>query len=178
MIAAAGMPALAESGDSGNRKVAALDNCDPTDPAWVPGGCLNRNKGDNNVTTGEFFSLIFSPLSDAVVGHPSWRFEPAYVSVEAGKKVRLSNDGGRPHTFTKVVQFGGGRVPPLNNPGLRPAPECALAPGAVDPNEVAAGRSIERTFAQGEHRLQCCFHPWMRMVVKAEAKKENKGGDR
>jgi plastocyanin len=172
LLAAAATLASAESeSDSNNKKVLALDNCDPDDPNWAPVGCLLKDKKQNNVTVAEFNALVFSPLSLAVVGHPSWRFDPGYLTVRDGRTLRLLNEGGRPHTFTPVAQFGGGRVPPLNTPGLFPAPECALATGAVDPNLVPPGGKIERTLAPGEHRIQCCFHPWMRMIIKVEAKK-------
>jgi plastocyanin len=163
--------ALAQSGSGSQAKsILALDNCDPTDPDWAPVGCFLREGKDNNVTAAEFNALVFSPLSLAVIGHPSWRFQPGYLTVETGKTLRLRNEGGRPHTFTPVAQFGGGRVPPLNNPGLFPAPECNLAPGATDPHLVPPGGTIEKTLAPGEHRLQCCFHPWMRVIVKVQDK--------
>ena len=177
LLAAGGISAVADSSSAANnRKIAALDNCDPNDPNWAPPpgsalGCANKATPQNNVRNAEFNALIMSPLSLAVIGHPSWRFDPGYLTVEAGQSVRMFNDGGRPHTFTRVTQFGGGRVPPLNNPGLQPAPECALAAGAVDPDLVQPGESIERTLPQGEHRMQCCFHPWMRLIVKVEPKK-------
>jgi plastocyanin len=169
----AALLALAEnSSETNNQKVAAIDNCDPRDPNWAPVGCLNRDKPENNVTNAQFVNLVFSPFSAAVVGHPSWRFDPGYITVEPGQTLRLSNDGGRPHTFTEVAQFGGGRIPPLNNPGLTEAPECALAAGATDANLVPPGGTIQKTLAPGEHRMQCCFHPWMRMIVKVEEKKK------
>jgi plastocyanin len=172
-VAALATVAFAQSGsDSSDRKVIALDNCDPKDPGWLPVGCFLRDKKDNNVTFAQFEDLLASPLSLAVIGHPSWRFEPGYLTVETGKSLRLLNEGGRPHTFTPVAEFGGGRVPPNNVPGLFTAPECAAPPaGAVDPYLVPAGGSLVKTLPQGEHKIQCCLHPWMRMIVKVEAKK-------
>jgi plastocyanin len=173
LLTTAGMLAVAQnSSETNSKKAAALDNCDPKDPNWAPVGCLNNDKPENNVTNAQFVSLVFSPFSAAIVGHTSWRFDPGYLTVEPGKTLRLSNEGGRPHTFTEVAQFGGGRIPPLNNPGLTPVPECALAPGAADPNLVAPGATMEKTLGPGEHRMQCCFHPWMRMIVKVEDKKK------
>ena len=151
----------------GGRHIAVLDDCDPNDPGWAPtGGCtLRRGK----VRVEEFNLLLASPLSASVVGHPAWRNEPSYLRVEADKDVRVKNDGGRFHTFTKVAAFGGGRVPPLNQ-GLTTAPECMLAPGAVDPNGLAPGGRLGITgLGVGIHRFMCCIHPWMRALIKVHA---------
>lgn len=156
---------LKRDGDDNNRRISMLDNCDPTDPAWAPtGGCALR-KG--TVLVAEFNAFLRSPLtipaSAVLIGHPSWRNEPAYLAVEEGKKVRVSNDGGRVHTFTEVAAFGGGRVPPLNI-ALAPAPEC---PASVN---VPPGQRVElNVLALGIHRFQCCIHPWMRAVVLVQA---------
>src|SRR5688572_9992709 len=56
-------------------------------------------------------SALASPLSIAVVGHTYWAFGPSYVKIRAGDSVRVTNVGGRDHTFTEVAQFGGGNVP-------------------------------------------------------------------
>ncbi len=89
--------------------------------------------------------------------------------VEEGKRIEVKNEGGRPHTFTKVAEFGGGRVPPLLV-GTQMAPECALAAGATDPNQVAPGARLKlKTSGEGIVRFQCCFHPWMRATVRVVA---------
>jgi len=141
-----------------HEKVSIRDDCDPTDPAWAPtGGCALE---EGNVNVAEFNALLNSPLSLAVVGHPAWRFDPTYLKIEPDETVRVENEGGRAHTFTEVSDFGGGRVPPLNK-GLTPAPECAgaatLLPGAA---VNVSGLS------EGDHRFQCCIHPWMRALIK------------
>jgi hypothetical protein len=147
----------------GDNKIALIDDCDPRDDNWAPVGCLQEN-GD--VTAAEFNLLLFSPRSLSTVGHPSWRNDPSYVVVGEGKELRLENQGGRPHTFTEVADFGGGRVPPLNQ-GLEMAPECALAPGAVDPSLVPPGTRKRLTATGvGLHKFQCCFHPWMRAAIR------------
>src|SRR5262249_52155726 len=145
----------------GNQKLDIYDNCDPRDPAWnTVGGCfLEPREGD--VTLAEFNRLLLSPLSSAVVGHPSLRFEPTYLRVALGKRLRIENEGGRDHTFTEVVAFGGGRVPPLSV-GLIQAPECALRPGATDPTLLHPGDSLDvSAIGPGLHTFQCCIHPWM-----------------
>jgi plastocyanin len=100
-----------------------------------------------------------------VVGHQSWRNDPSYLQVHTGQDVRVTNRGGRVHTFTRVANFGGGRIPPLSQ-GLVPAPECFPPTPA---GNVPPGESVEVTgLTPGNHRFQCCFHPWMRAMVKVE----------
>jgi len=148
------------NGFSGKRLVAIRDDCDPRDPAWDPtGGCALRR---GNVTFAEFNAENNSTLAAAVIGHMAWRMDPTYMRVRRGKTVRVSNEGGRTHTFTKVAEFGGGKIPsPALNKGLVTAPEC---PGSVD---IAPGGRVEITnLAVGNNRFQCCIHPWMRIIVK------------
>lgn len=148
------------------REMALRDDCDPRDPAWAPTGGCKLEEGD--VTNGEFNALLSSTLSLSVVGHPAWRIEPSYLKFEGSSTVRVSNSGGRGHTFTEVAAFGGGRVPPLNK-GLITAPECRLAPGTADPTAVAPGGSLDVAgLKEGIHRFQCCIHPWMRALVKVK----------
>jgi plastocyanin len=148
-------------------KIAVLDNCDPTDPTWAPtGGCL-LEEGD--VTRNEFNDLLLSPLSLATVGHPSWRNEPSYLTIEVGDTVHARNKGGRGHTFTQVANFGGGHVPPLNT-GLTPAPECALALARSTRQRWLRGATLKVTgFGVGLHRSHCCIHPWMRAAIRVTA---------
>jgi plastocyanin len=145
----------------GSRHVAIMDDCDPDDPSWAAtGGCVLRNGA---VTEAEFGVLLTSPLSLSVIGHPAWRMEPSYLRVSSGETVMVSNLGGRLHTFTPVALFGGGRVPPLNI-GLTAAPECASTAHDVLPG----GRLELSGLSAGNHRYQCCIHPWMRAMVKVE----------
>jgi hypothetical protein len=147
-----------------NPRISVLDDCKPGDPGWNPtGGCTLAT---GVVNLDEFNLFLSSPLSQSVVGHPAWRNEPSFVKVVGSATIDVQNDGGRFHTFTKVAQYGGGRVPPLNI-GLTPAPECALAPGAPDPTGLIPGASLQVTgLTRGNHRYQCCIHPWMRALVK------------
>jgi len=155
--------------------VALIDDCDPSDPAWAPVGCLQK-RGD--VTAAEFNAFLRSPLYDNdgdpastagqfLVGHPSWRNEPGHLVVEDGDRIRIANEGGRPHTFTKVAEFGGGRVPPLRV-GTEMAPECAPPPvGTTDPYQVNPGDKLKlKVSGEGIAKFQCCFHPWMRATVR------------
>jgi plastocyanin len=143
-----------------------LDDCDPQDVAgWErTGGCALRR---GNVTFAEFARELDSPLAAAVVGHQAWRNQPSYLVVQQGKSIRVRNDGGRAHTFTEVAAFGGGKVPPPAgaglNEGLVIAPEC---PTSID---IAPGASTRLSnLTVGDHRFQCCIHPWMRALITVQ----------
>jgi plastocyanin len=153
----------------GHERIALVDDCDPTDPGWTPTGGCALKEGD--VRVNEFFALLTSPLSLSTVGHPAWRFQPSYLKVEPDESVRVTNEGGRLHTFTEVVSFGGGRVPALNV-GLTAAPEC-LNPNIVGPTEVPPGARLEvKGLGVGNHSFQCCIHPWMRALIKVKAEED------
>ncbi len=144
-------------------RIAIRDDCDPTDPGWAPtGGCLLK-RGD--VSFAEFGAELSSPLSLAVIGHQAWRNDPQYLETSPTTVVRVRNEGGRTHTFTKVAQFGGGKIPnPALNKGLTPAPEC---PGSID---IPPGGSANLpAMAAGNYHFQCCIHPWMRALIKVKA---------
>ena len=147
------------------------DDCDPTDPAWAPTGGCSLEEGDVNFA--EFQANLVSPLVPSVVGHLAWWFDPNYLEIRSGKRLRVQNAGGRIHTFTEVAQFGGGRVPPLNGEGpgaLTPAPEC-VRPGVVD--LPGGARDVVDGLEPGNHRFQCCIHPWMRTLVKVSEHKDH-----
>ena len=159
---------------SNDANITMLDNCSDADPAYDPfGGCpqdgpFPGSKSYNgDVSAAEFFALLTSPLAlGAVIGHPSWRNEPSYISVKEGRNIRVSNRGGRVHTFTPVATFGGGFIPLLNEQ-MTPAPECGAdvpAPGLVF---VAVGQTQTLPpLEPGLQRFQCCIHPWMRAAVR------------
>jgi plastocyanin len=153
-------------------KIALVDNCDPAtfNAAIGPGTCA-ATPHQHDTTFEEFVGLLFSPLAANVIGHPAWQFAPGYISISAGKTVRVTNAGGEDHTFTEVTEFGGGFVPLLNGVGgpagtvpLVQAGTCLASPGIVAP-----GNSIQITeLSPGVHKFQCCIHPWMRAVVDVE----------
>ncbi len=143
------------------QRVTILDDCDPTDPTWAPTGGCALEEGD--VNRAEFNALVASPLSLSTIGHPAWRNQPSYLTIEPDETVRVRNRGGRGHTFTEVAAFGGGLIPPLNI-GLTPAPECAAATVLPpDARTEVSGLSV------GNHRFQCCIHPWMRALIKVKS---------
>ena len=155
--------------NSGNRHVNLVDDCDPDDPLWLPVGCFQK---DGDVKVAEFNAFLRSPLYDNIppfgvepgmflVGHPAWRNDPSHLVIEAGKKIQIRNVGGRPHTFTKVAEFGGGVVAPLNV-GTQTAVECTLSITRLE----AGDRDTIIAEGEGIQRFQCCFHPWMRATVR------------
>ena len=143
-------------------KIEILDYCDPSDPGWAPtGGCLLK---EGDVTIAEFNALLDSVLSTAVIGHPAWRFEPSFAETQPHDAIHAVNRGGRAHTFTEVAQFGGGFIPsPALNEGLTMAPECGTAT-VIPPGT----RVVLRGLSEGNHKFQCCIHPWMRALIKVE----------
>jgi plastocyanin len=149
-------------------RVALADNCDPIsfNAVFGPNACVGR--GDTTLT--EFFAVLFSPLIDTskvFVGHPAWRFEPSYLSIRAGQTVRVTNNGGEGHTFTGVVNFGGGSFEDLNGTDVTRAPECPANPDNLA--VVARGQTVEVTgLPLGPNKFMCCIHPWMRAVIDVE----------
>ena len=126
--------------------------------SWNPfGGCLI----DGTVERPDWLARVQETGS-----HPLWANSPVATSLRTGTTLEVVNVGGRGHSFTRVENFGGGRLPLLNTreDTQIPAPEClgeevVLIPGA--------GGSVTTTFTGiGEQHYQCCFHPWMRTTVE------------
>lgn len=146
-------------------QVVALDECDPAtfNAAIGAGFCKNVALGASIPITTLF--------SDAQAGNPDkdkWDFEPDRLTVNEGTPIIAVDQGGEPHTFTEVAQFGGGFIPQLNGPNETTVPECSMGFSRV---EVARTRILQGSqlqvagLSKGEHRFQCCIHPWMRMTV-------------
>jgi len=157
---------------SSDPNITIMDNCAENDPAYGGfGGCPQgapfpgSNSYHGDVSLAEFFALFSSPLAPngQVIGHPSWRNEPSYISIRAGQKVRVTNLGGREHTFTEVANLGGGFVGLLNG-ALLTAPECAN-PGQLTFLPYKDSQTLTG-LTPGLHQYQCCIHPWMRAAVR------------
>jgi len=152
--------------------VAIVDNCDPaTFNAVIGPGTCTPTPHEHDTTFAEFAALLFSPLAANVIGHPAWNFSPGYISIRAGRKVRVLNAGGEDHTFTEVAAFGGGYVPPLNGVGGPPGtvPLVAASACLASPEVVGSGDTVQiKGLSPGVHMFQCCIHPWMRAVVDVE----------
>lgn len=144
-------------------QIVALDECDPT--------TFNAALGADfchNVTLGAFTTLS-DLFAKAASGHPDpgWDFEPDVVNVQAGGVLRVVDQGGEPHTFTEVKQFGGGFIDGLND-GEPTAPECegGFANVAVARTRLLQGSESTITdLPKGKHHFQCCIHPWMHVDV-------------
>lgn len=150
-------------------QVVALDECDPTtfNQAAGPDFCKNVALAPLGFAT-TFQDL----LTEAANGtpDPGWDFEPDTLKIKEGTTIVVTNQGGEPHTFTEVNKFGGGFVEGLNG-GEETAPECS---GGFKRVQVAKTRIIQGSnlwvtgLSKGEHRFQCCLHPWMRMNVEVK----------
>jgi plastocyanin len=145
-------------------QVVALDECDPAtfNAALGPDFC-------HNVTLGAFTTLsdLFAKAA-AGTPDPGWDFEPDTLNIKKGTTVIAVDQGGEPHTFTEVAQFGGGFIPVLNAPGEDVVPECVggFANVAVAKTRILQGSQLQVTgLSKGKHFFQCCIHPWMRVEV-------------
>jgi plastocyanin len=152
-------------------QVVALDECDPATfnappPLGVgPDFCKNVTLGASTTLSDLF--------AQAAAGHPDpkWDFEPDTLKIKEGTTVSIVDQGGEPHTFTEVAHFGGGFIPGLNAPGEETAPECTggFANIAVARTRILQGSNVSVSgLSRGEHRFQCCIHPWMRVKVEVK----------
>jgi plastocyanin len=149
-------------------QIVALDECDPDTfnaPSAVgPDFCKNVALGA--ATT---FSELFRKAKERHPD-PKWDFEPDSLSIKKGTVLSIVDQGGEPHTFTEVQEFGGGFILPLNG-GEEIAHECD---GGFSRVEVARTRILQGSqlqingLSKGEHLFQCCIHPWMRVKVEVK----------
>ena len=149
----------------GLAQVVALDECDPVtfNAAVGPDFC-------RNVTLGAFTTLseLFT-LAEAGTPDPGWDFEPDKLTIKRGTILSVVDQGGEPHTFTEVKEFGNGFIPQLN-PGSATTviPECSggFKNIAVARTRILQGSHLDVTgLSKGKHLFECCIHPWMRMEV-------------
>jgi len=149
-------------------QVVALDECDPATfnaPTAVgPDFCKNIAVGASTT-----FQDLFT---EAAEGRPDkkWDFEPDSLNVKEGTILSVVDQGGEPHTFTEVKQFGGGFISALND-GQDPVPECAAGFNdvAVAKTRIIQGStSLVTGLSKGTHYFQCCIHPWMRFKVEVK----------
>ena len=164
------VPAQETSAQSNSPRVAqivALDECDPTtfNAALGPDFC-------KNVTLGAFTKLsdLFAKAA-AGTPDPGWDFEPDAIKIKEGTVLSVADQGGEPHTFTEVKNFGGGFIPGLNAPGEDIVPECSggFSNVAVARTRILQGSNVNITdLSKGEHLFQCCIHPWMRVKVEVK----------
>lgn len=147
-------------------QVVALDECDPTtfNAALGPSFCHNVSLAPLGFATT--LSDLFAKAA-AGTPDPNWDFEPDLLTIKKGTPVIAVDQGGEPHTFTEVAQFGGGFIPGLNN-GQDVVPECqgGFSNVAVAKTRILQGSQLQVSgLSKGRHYFQCCLHPWMRMEV-------------
>jgi len=150
-------------------QVVALDECDPTtfNAALGPDFCKNVALAALGYAT-----TLSNLFTEAAAGtpDPGWDFEPDTVKIEEGTTLSVVDQGGEPHTFTEVEEFGGGFIPGLNFKEAT-VPECE---GGFSKVKVARTRIIQGSeilvtgLSKGKHHFQCCIHPWMRVNVEVK----------
>lgn len=150
-------------------QVVALDECDPTtfNAAIGPDFCKNVSLGvlGYATTIQDLFGKAAAGTPD-----PKWDFEPDTLSINKGTVVSVVDQGGEPHTFTEVKEFGGGFVAGLNS-GQAAVPECAagFSDVAVAKTRILQGSTSQVAgLSKGVHNFQCCIHPWMRVKVEVK----------
>jgi plastocyanin len=147
-------------------QVVALDECDPAtfNAALGPDFCKNVALG-----AATKFADLFAKVAKGTPD-PGWDFEPDALRISKGTTLVVVDQGGEPHTFTEVAQFGGGFIGPLNG-GENTVPECA---GGFSNVAVAKTRILQGSqllipgLSKGKHLFQCCIHPWMRTEVQVK----------
>lgn len=157
---------LAQTQSPGIAQIVALDECDPV--------TFNAALGSDfchNVALG-YTTTLSNLFAEAAAGTPdkNWDFEPDTVHIKQGAILSVVDEGGEPHTFTEVSQFGGGFIPGLNA-GQETVPECSggFSNVAVAKTRILQGSQTQITgLAKGEHLFECCIHPWMRVKVEVK----------
>src|ERR1700730_10945473 len=165
--------AVAQAKTPSVTQVVALDECDPVtfNPALGADFCKNVALAALGYATT--LSELFAEAGNGAPD-PGWDFEPDTVKIKEGTILTVVDQGGEPHTFTEVAKFGGGFIADLNH-GEATVPECAggFKNVAVAKTRILQGSHIEVTgLSKGEHRFECCIHPWMRVTVEVKDRAE------
>lgn len=153
-------------------QVVALDECDPATfnaALGESGGGFCHNVALSALGFATTLSDLFAKAA-AGTPDPGWDFEPDNLTIKKGTILSVVDQGGEPHTFTEVKQFGGGFVPGLNH-GEPTVPECAggFSNVAVARTRIVQGSHLDISdLSKGKHQFQCCIHPWMRMEVNVK----------
>jgi len=111
--------------DSNPVQIVALDECDPESFNKDPPSVAHKPQPRSGSRLLQEYRPgapgihyhIAGPFQTGRQRHPgpNWDFEPDELQVKKGSQIIVTNQGGEPHTFTEVKQFGGGFIPPLNN---------------------------------------------------------------
>src|SRR5882757_10677078 len=118
---ALGQGRSSQANPPGLAQVVALDECDPTTFNAVLGPDFCKNVA---LAALGFATTLQDLFAKAAAGTPDrgWDFEPDTLKVKEGGTLFVSDQGGEPHTFTEVKQFGGGFIEGLNS-GDKVVPE-------------------------------------------------------
>jgi plastocyanin len=154
-------------------QVVALDECDPTtfNAALGPDFCKNVALAALGYAT-----TLNDLFQKAGEGKPDrgWDFEPDTLHIKEGTTISVVDQGGEPHTFTEVAQFGGGFIGPLNH-GEATVSECegGFSRVAVAKTRILQASTVNITgLKKGKHLFECCIHPWMRVTVDVKGRDE------
>ena len=149
-------------------QIVAVDECDPKtfNAALGDGFCHNVSFAPNRTELQHLLDQAKAGTPD-----PGWDFEPDVLHIKKGTPVIVVDQGGEPHTFTEVKQFGGGFIDLLNAPGEETVSECSggFSNLAVARTRILQGSQLTISdLSKGEHLYQCCIHPWMRVKVEVK----------
>jgi plastocyanin len=164
------LPAVAAADPGGSvLKVRMNDDCDPV--TWTVGATVFCAKPGGTSPA----ELVAAVQKDGADG--AWWINPRQHTIDKGDTIEVSDNGGLPHTFTEVKQFGGAcfntlavfpdGFPAFNDIlGIQPVAECANL-GAVFASLVAPGGPTVTisNLSVGTHLFQCVFHPWMHSKI-------------
>jgi plastocyanin len=150
-------------------QVVAVDECDPDSFNTALGESGTGFCHNVSLPTFGFSTTLGDLVAKAQAGtpDPGWDFEPDQLTIHQGTDLSVVDQGGEPHTFTEVKQFGGGFLDVLNH-GEPTVPECdgGFKNLAVARTRITQGSRLDvRNLSKGKHLFQCCIHPWMRMEV-------------
>ena len=150
-------------------QVVALDECDPFTFNTALGADFCKNVA---LAPLGFATTLQDLFAKAAAGKPDpgWDFEPDTLKIKESGTLLVSDQGGEPHTFTEVKDFGGGFIEGLNA-GNKTAPECVggFSNVAVARTRIIQGSQTQVTgLSKGVHHFQCCIHPWMRVTVEVK----------
>jgi len=162
---------LAQEHSPAVAQVVALDECDPAtfNAALGPDFCKNVALAALGYATT--LSDLFLKAGEGTPD-PGWDFEPDTVKMKEGTTLSVVDQGGEPHTFTEVAQFGGGFIAGLNH-GEATVLECAggFSKVAVAKTRILQSSTINITgLKKGKHLFECCIHPWMRVTVEVKGR--------
>jgi len=153
--------------------VTVRDECEMVSFNAMFGSGVCQREG--KVTVDDFLAYVNQHHDD-----PLWLFSPESFDLPVGKHLVLENVGGEFHTWTEVEEFGGGIISILNF-GEPIRPECGVLPSGASVGTLAAPgpKNIYLEFgdtedgptagsanlSEGDHKFQCCIHPWMQSIV-------------